>query len=201
MKDQIFISYRRKGGDVAAKFICDTLAKYGYSVYFDLDSLTGGCFNDRIMKNIEECKDVVLVLSLGALDRCADEADLLRREISYALKRGKNIIPVLLNGFEFPADLPSDIAAITRFNGVRYSTEYFDAVIDKIKERLDSKPTKAATIVARPKPAAKIILKPMSKPVSKPTSNKPAQKTDTPIDPMIELTSMSLIESLLPKQE
>ena len=68
MSDQIFISYRREGGDIYAKAICDALKVRGFSVFYDFDSLQGGFFDDRIHKAIEECNDFVLVLPPNSLD-------------------------------------------------------------------------------------------------------------------------------------
>ena len=56
----------------------------------------------------------------------------------------KNIVPVMLDGFNFPAVLPYDIDQIRRYNGIRFFMEYFDAVIDKIVERLSSAPQTSA---------------------------------------------------------
>ena len=148
MTNQIFISYRRTGGDVTAKLICETLKNRGYSVFYDYETLKGGYFDTRILEAIEDCRDFVLVLPPHALDRCTDEDDWVRNEIRHALRCGKdiNIIPVILPGFEFPKDLPADIAPVTRYNGVRFAMDYFDAVIDKIEEKLTCK--KSKTIVA-----------------------------------------------------
>ena len=56
----------------------------------------------------------------------------------------------MLPGFEFPASLPYDIAAVARFNGVRFAMDYFEAVIDKIVEKLSSFSTSAANTANRP---------------------------------------------------
>ena len=34
MNEQVFISYRREGGDITAKLICESLKNSGYTVYF-----------------------------------------------------------------------------------------------------------------------------------------------------------------------
>ena len=137
---QIFISYRRDGGDVTAKLICEALKNKGYSVVFDFDALKGGFFDTRILQTIQGCSDVVLVLPVGGLDRCVNNDDWVRQEIRHAISCKKNIIPVMLNGFEFPDNLPEDIEVIRRYNGVRFAMDYFDAVIDKIAERLIARP-------------------------------------------------------------
>lgn len=43
----------------------------------------------------------------------------LRCELSYALKKKKNIIPVFLAGVSgFPEDLPADVSGVTKKNGL-----------------------------------------------------------------------------------
>ena len=140
MSAQIFISYRRVGGDVTAKLICETLKNRGYTVFYDFDAIKGGFFDTRILQTIEGCKDVIVVLPKDGLERCADETDWVRQEIRHAIRQGKNISPVMMNGFEFPSTLPDDIDQIRRYNGVRFIMDYFDAVMDKIVERLVSVP-------------------------------------------------------------
>jgi len=132
---QVFISYRRKGGDVVAKLICSELKNRGYSVFYDYDSLKGGYFDNSIIDAINNCTNFVLVLPKRALARCRNEKDWVRQEITCAINSNKNIIPVMLDGFEFPRRLPAEIESVSRFNGVRFDMAYLDAVIDKIIEK------------------------------------------------------------------
>lgn len=138
MPEQIFISYRRNGGDVYAKLICEALKNKGFSVFYDHDSIQGGYFDARILSAIERCDDFVLVLPRGALDRCQNEDDWVRLEIRHALEHNKNIVPVMLPGFTFPNHLPEDIENVSRINGVQFVMEYFDAVMNAMINRLKS---------------------------------------------------------------
>ena len=138
MGSQIFISYRRNGGDVAAKLICEALKNRGYTVFYDYDSLKGGTFDNRILEAVEQCNDVVLVLPKRALHRCRHKNDWVRQEIRHALALKKNIIPIMMDKFEFPKKLPQDIQDVTKYNGVRFQMDFFDTVVDKIAERLVS---------------------------------------------------------------
>lgn len=136
MSDQIFISYRRDGGDITAKLICEALKNKGYTVFYDFDSLKGGVFDSKIFEALDQCTDVILVLPKNALSRCKNENDWVRQEIKYALEKKKNIIPVMLDGFRFPQKLPPDIQEIALYNGVRFYMDFFESVIDKIIEKL-----------------------------------------------------------------
>lgn len=146
MAEQIFISYRRSGGDIYAKSICEALKNRGFTVFYDIDSIHGGYFDDRILDAIAGCSDFLLVLPPSSLDRCASESDWVRMEIVQALKHNKNIVPVLLPGFTFPTTLPDDIAAVSRYNGVSFVMEYFDAVVDAIVKRLTARAGEGSAI-------------------------------------------------------
>ena len=111
MKHQIFISYRRDGGDYLAHMLRDELEDRGFRVFYDIESLKSGPFNTKLFEKIEECEDFVLILPPAALDRCIYEEDWVRKEISHALAHKKNIVPIYMRGFVMPHDLPEDIAA------------------------------------------------------------------------------------------
>jgi hypothetical protein len=136
-----FISYRRQGGEQTAKIISDRLTDMGYKVFYDVEALRSGAFNTKLYSVIEECRDVIVVLSPDSLDRCSEENDWVRLEIAHALKAGKNVIPVLLRGFVFPETLPEEIQALRYQNGLEANSEFFDAFIAKLKSFLHSKPT------------------------------------------------------------
>ena len=144
MANGVFISYRRDGGELAAQLIYEHLVRLGYSVFYDIETMTAGKFDETLLTRIEEAKDFVLILSKNALDRCDSEADWVRREIAHALKMNKNIIPVMLRGFAFPTNLPEDIAPIRLRHGVILeSMELFEAKVQKLTALFQSSPTNA----------------------------------------------------------
>lgn len=132
MKYDIFISYRRDGGEITARIIRDRLTELGYRVFFDVETLRNGDFNTKLYEQIDECKDFLIVLSPGALDRCVNPEDWVRREVEYALMKGKNIVPVLLRGFSFPAELPESLQQLPFQNGLEANSQFFDAFIQKL---------------------------------------------------------------------
>ena len=146
----IFISYRRDGGESTAKILRDKLTELGYSVFFDVESLRSGDFNTKLYSVIEECSDFLLVLSPGALDRCRNEDDWVRLEIEHALEEGKNVVPVLLRGFSFPDQLPESIEPLRYKNGLESNYQFFDAFISKLQDFLTSRPSAGARLLGRP---------------------------------------------------
>ena len=137
---QIFISYRRTGGEDLAGRISDTLKRMGYRVFYDVDSMRSGKFNQQIYDAIDSATDVLVILPPNSLERCKDPGDWVRLEIEHAIRKGKNIIPVMMNGFTFPGDLPESMASLPDYEGVNHYSEYFSAAIDRIKVLLHSKP-------------------------------------------------------------
>lgn len=141
MAYDIFISYRRKGagagvaGELQAK-----LENLGYKVFLDVDEIGSGQFPEQIERAISECKDFILVLSPGTLDRCVEEEDWVRREILQAQNQNKNIIGVGLPGFFMPEaeSLPGLLKPMTTIQVFSWTHEYRTASFAKIAENLVS---------------------------------------------------------------
>ena len=131
-----FISYRRKNGFAVAKMLRDQLKLKRISAFVDLDELRNGTFDDKILLAIENSPSFILILYPGDLDRCGEENDWLTKEIVAAIDSGRNIIPFLCDGFEWPKvwneNMPDKIKVISKFNSVTLSQEYLDATIDKV---------------------------------------------------------------------
>jgi len=117
-KYDVFISYRRDGGENFATILYERLTAKGYRVFQDVEEMNPGPFNEQLLEVIERCTDVIVICSKGALDRCANEGDWVRREIAHALQKGKNVVPVLLRNFAWPENLPEDLAELPNKAGV-----------------------------------------------------------------------------------
>lgn len=134
----VFISYRRDAYD-SANLIATRLKAEGFRVFFDLEAMRSGKFNEQLYSVIEECKDFVLVLSPDALDRCHNEEDWVRKEILYAMERKKNIVPVLLVGFQWPAPMPEGLSDLQMYQGVAASKDFFDLAMQRLQGYLKSR--------------------------------------------------------------
>lgn len=137
-KYDVFVSYRRDGGEALACLISERLKQRGFSVFYDFESLRSGKFNEKIFSVIDNCTDVIVVLPPNGLDRCINTDDWVRKEISYAIKMQKNIIPIMMRNFNFPSELPDEIDEIRNFNGISANMEYFEATFDKLLSMLNS---------------------------------------------------------------
>jgi hypothetical protein len=145
-KFEIFISYRRKGGYDTAKLLYDRLRMDGYSVSFDIDTLEKGDFDNELEQRVYDCKDFLLVLNPGVFDRFFDteydpKDDWVRQEIICALRTNKNIVPLILDGFVYPKNLPADVKDITRKNAIDLNPKHFEGAYANMKRKfLISKP-------------------------------------------------------------
>lgn len=154
MKYDVFISYRREGGFDTAKHLNDLLVRDGYKVSFDIDTLRSGNFDAQLLSRIDQCKDFILIVDQHAFDRTLDpnfnpKNDWLRCELAYALKKGKNIIPIFLSGVNgFPDNLPDDVAEVALKNGPEYNRYHFNAFYADLKKRFLHKKTRWGFITA-----------------------------------------------------
>lgn len=135
----IFISYKRKSL-ATANNLYYRLTTRGYSTFFDLEEMRRNNFDTQLLSYIEHSKDVFIILEEGSLDACKDEnwgEDWFCREIAHALKTGKNIIPILIDGYKMPqADfLPEELKGLTLKNAPEFSFAYFEEYLDKLIEK------------------------------------------------------------------
>ena len=136
MTYDIFISYKRKSL-ATANNLYYRLTTRGYSTFFDLEEMRRDNFNEQIYNYIKNSKDVFILLEEGSLDACKTgnwKNDWFCTEISYALKEGKNIIPILLNGYEMPdaSFFPDELKELSLKNAPEFSFSFFDEYIDRL---------------------------------------------------------------------
>ena len=56
MQYDIFISYRREGGDMLAHILYERLTEKGYTVFQDIEVLRSGKFNTELYEKIKAAK-------------------------------------------------------------------------------------------------------------------------------------------------
>lgn len=140
MKYDIFISYRRDAFE-SANLIAEKLRSAGYTVFFDVETLRSGKFNEQLLAEIGRCTDFIVVLPEGGLDRCADPEDWVRREVCCAMSHDKNVIPVMLAGFQWPKPMPEGMEELANYQAITASGhEYFDLAMKRLMGYLKSRP-------------------------------------------------------------
>lgn len=110
----VFISYRRDKGASIARNLQLALTVLGLKVFFDMEELTDGKFNEKLYEAIERSKNVIFLMTEGALDRCHDDEDWVRKELEYIFDQGVNLIPVAPTGtpLSFPEELPAKLESL-----------------------------------------------------------------------------------------
>lgn len=136
----IFISYKRQSLSTANN-LHYRLTTRGYSTFFDLDEMRQDNFDEQIFRYIDGANDIFILLEKGSLDGAKDpdweHKDWFCIEIAYALRKKKNIIPVLLNGYKMPeaASLPAALRELVKKNAPEFYISYFDDYLDKLIEK------------------------------------------------------------------
>src|SRR5450755_318913 len=156
-----FLSYRRTNITWALA-IFQNLTQHGYDVFFDFNGIASGDFERVILGNIPARAHFLVLLTPSALERCNDPADWLRREIETALVNRRNIVPLMLEGFDFgtPAianQLTGQLAALKHYNGVRIPPDYFDEAMERLRERYLNVPLSAVLHPVSPAAARAVI--------------------------------------------
>ena len=135
----VFICYRRF--NIAwALFIYQNLTNHGFDVFFDYQNIDCGDFEKVIIENIKSRAHFIIILTPSALDRCKESGDWMRREIEIALKEKRNIIPLMVESFDFGSPdvkklLTGKLASLSKLNGLRIPSEYAFEAMDRLRSR------------------------------------------------------------------
>lgn len=119
----VFISYRRTNAPWALA-IYQYLNQHGYDAFIDFQGIASGGFERVILENIRARAHFLVLLTPSALEHCGDPKDWLRREIETALESRRNVVPVMLDGFDFEAPsnasrLTGQLSALKDYNALR----------------------------------------------------------------------------------
>lgn len=145
---KIFISYRRADGAAAARIMHDrfTNAFGDNHIFMDVDKISPGQRFERVIQEtLDKCSVLVCVIGPRWLEilneRAGDPVDFVLKEITVAIDRGIDVIPVILDGAELPSaqQLPVAIASLSQHQRAIVRHEFFnrdvDLLIDRIKDR------------------------------------------------------------------
>jgi tetratricopeptide (TPR) repeat protein len=156
----VFISYRRSTSKYLALLIFKELNQRGYDVFYDIETIDSGAFESIILNQIAARTHFMVLLAEGTLDRCSEPGDWLRQEIERAMDLERNIVPVLVEGFNFNTaqrHLTGKLYHLPRYNGLKLYYEYVDAAVDKLCSRY-LKPPEFPVLIAPPSPIERTIV-------------------------------------------
>jgi hypothetical protein len=135
---RIFLSYRRADTQQMISFIHEGLEqRFGSgSVFVDIDRIDmGEDFHQRIQQTLQECDAVVVVIGANWLP----VSDWVKAEVEAAIREGKFILPVCVNGAQMPSEgeIPQEIQPLCKLNSARLdSGRDFDLQLRRIGDRL-----------------------------------------------------------------
>jgi formylglycine-generating enzyme required for sulfatase activity len=134
----VFISYRRGTGSEVARIMQEYLEGQGFDVFLDVDGLGAGHFDEQLLREIESRRNFVLICSPGCLDRCMNERDWVRRELEYAIRTGRHIVPVTMPQFVWPTGdaVPRVVKELQRHNAFEYSHSHWALTKQKLASML-----------------------------------------------------------------
>src|SRR5207344_2248956 len=102
--------------------------------------IASGNFETVISENIRARAHFLVLLTPTALERCGDPKDWMRREIEAALDSQRNIVPLMLEGFDFGApaiatQLTGKLAALKQYNGLPIPKGYFAPAMERLRNK------------------------------------------------------------------
>jgi hypothetical protein len=122
LRPRVFLSYRRDDSFGYAGWINTALSEE-FAVFFDVESIPLGTdFATYLNKNLSGCSCVLAIIGKSWLAasnesgqrRIDDPKDFVRGELSFALRHGIGVVPVLVDGASLPKpeDLPAEIGQL-----------------------------------------------------------------------------------------
>ncbi len=137
----VFISYRRTNFYTALAVYQDLTAN-GYDCFFDYESIESGDFETVIFENIRYRAHFVVILSPSALERLGEKNSVMRREVELAIDEKRNIIPLMMESFDFgspsaKAALTGKLESLSSYNGLKFVPEYIFAGMEKLRRFLN----------------------------------------------------------------
>ena len=135
----VFISYRRTNAPWALA-VFQNLTNHGYDVFYDYEGIASGDFEQIILANIKARAHFLVLLTPSALEHCDDPNDWLRREIETAIDTRRNIVPLMLDRFDFGAPavaerLTGTLGTLKRYNALDVPISYFLEAMDRLRQR------------------------------------------------------------------
>ncbi|MBC7812928.1 MAG: tetratricopeptide repeat protein [Burkholderiales bacterium] len=173
----VFISYRRKASWAYARLVFNALRAGGYDVFMDIENIDAGEFGKIILNQIAARAHFLVLLAPATVERFDDGDDWMRREIEHALMLERNVVPILVNEFNFREAKPyltGELEKLKDLNALKAPDDYFDEAMTRLVKRF-LKDSAVEDVTLKPTPqrqrarVRRIIAEVASKPV--PTEN------------------------------
>ena len=127
MEPFIFICYSRSDISKVHQFI-DGMQAQGYRFFLDADSIRAGdVWREDISEAISRCAVFAVFVSHASV-----ESEWVAREVAFASRQDKHIIPIFLEDVQLPANFA---LLLNRYQRIRFNPDYDN--ISNIVEQLD----------------------------------------------------------------
>lgn len=104
------------------------------------DRLRSGEFPEELKQRINECADVIVIITPDTWGRSDDETCWMTQEIELAFSLNKNIIPVVIGDDTWYAKVPKKIQALKMHQAFVCHADYIELEMDKLVRALITKP-------------------------------------------------------------
>jgi tetratricopeptide (TPR) repeat protein len=116
--------------------------------FLRFESIASGDFERVIVENINSRAHFLVLLTPSALQECNRSNDWLRREIETAIDAQRNIVPLMLDGFDFgtpsiAGGLTGKLALLRRYNALQIPAAYFKEAMSRLCEKFLNVPLSA----------------------------------------------------------
>ncbi|GAB4519367.1 MAG: hypothetical protein OHK0046_28100 [Anaerolineae bacterium] len=158
--NSVFISYRRSVSSFIARAVFQDLRYHQFDVFMDVESIDSGAFDTIILNQIAARTHFIVILTPGAVERCSEPDDWLRREIETAIDVERNIVPLMVNGFTFQQAeqyLTGKLAQLGRYNALNVPHDFFDEAMNRLRTRFLKPPQTAIPLQPVPLTDAPVV--------------------------------------------
>ena len=133
----VFISYRRTNFYTALA-VYQGLSQHGFDVFMRFEQ--GKELREVSKAEVKRCAHFLAIISPSALEAYQEEDHLLREEVALALDSDRNVIPLVMEGFDSSSPsvqkaISGKLAKLKNFSALRLYSEYFSAGLEKFRER------------------------------------------------------------------
>lgn len=156
VENTVFVSYRRSASKYLARAIYEHLKHEGFDVFLDYEQIDAGDFEHTILSQVDARAHFIPILTPGSVERFANEDDWFRREIERAIAMRRNIVPLIVEGFDFDKARPymqGNLSMLDRYQAVRLPDDYFDEAMTRLRTRFLSKPL---DVIVHPTPPEQV---------------------------------------------
>jgi hypothetical protein len=135
----VFLSHRRdEHGKALAHVLNRELTTRGYDVFLDVNEMESGPWAAQLVREVSDRAHFLLLITPGALERCSDPADWVRKEFEQAVQTGRNIVPIFGEGVDPVTErelCPDDMQHLFRLQGARVEFDTLQADLAVLIER------------------------------------------------------------------